>query len=201
MFSFTPTYIENESLKKLEKFALSLLWLSLSSCTYSPNYSKVDASNHSVTNYNYSARQMAIGIPNQPRDSMVITTYEDEENGIPHSRTPYPSTHFTNPAQIKQPPFPHTDSQKFDTSYIFPNPFIGIIGIFANSIKNFNDRMEHIANNSFQGSSRYFCKSPSSNYTTPSYAHTAQFGTIYGERYYTASNAYPTAAQILNRNR
>ncbi len=174
-----------------------LAWTLLASCTYSPNYSKVDASDHSVTNYHYSARQMAVGVPNQAGDSMVSTTYEDEENATSPT-TSTQAVRFYKPVPTVQPPSSFPDSQKFDTSYIFPNPFVAIFGIFANAIKNFNDRMEYIATHPYNASRGSYVYQP------PSYATAYQQSLyrhgIYGARNSAEAQAYACTAQALSGN-
>jgi len=64
----------------------SVLICFLGSCSYAPN--------KSVGTYNYSGRQMAIGVTNPPKDAMVITSVESE---TPFQETP-----------LEKPPIPRT---------------------------------------------------------------------------------------------
>jgi hypothetical protein len=73
-------------LKTSEKFSLTIMkrsiWIAalgfvycfLASCSYSPV--------KSVGTYNYDAKQMAVGVDNPPKDSMVIESKEVDTNSI-----------------------------------------------------------------------------------------------------------------------
>ena len=152
---------------------IAWIWISLTSCSYSPNYSKVDASNHSITNYNYSARQMAVGIPNHGGDSMVSTTTEEGEDTSQEptviQSTAYPPTRFERPPS--SPPSP----RKYDTSYIIPNPFTASRGSYI-----------------YQ---------PNRNSYATTYQQSLQRQGIYGPRNSLEAQAYCNTAQALNRNR
>ena len=201
MHSAPPLLIKSRGPKeKLSKWAFNWLWIFLSSCTYSPNYSKVDASNHSVTNYNYSARQMAIGIPNQPKDSMVTTTYEDEENNPPQTNSPH-HARYNKPVRLDQPPSPPPGYRKLDTSYIIPNPLVGIFRIFGNAIKNFNDRMEYISPPPYNTGRGYYCYQPTQNSYAAAYQQSLRRHGIYGPRNSMEAQAYAYTQQALNQNR
>ena len=178
---------------------IAWVWISLSSCTYSPNYSKVDDSNNSITNYNYSARQMAVGIPNQTGDSMVSTTTEEDENTSQENTARQPTAYPTT--QFERPPSPPSNPRNYDTSYIIPNPFTAIFGIFANAIKNFNDRMEYIATHPYDASRGSYIYQPSQNSYATTYQQSLQRQGIYGPRNSLEAQAYCNTAQALNRNR
>ena len=64
----------------------SFLICFLGSCTFAPN--------KSVGTYNYSGRQMAIGVTNPPKDAMVITSVESE---TPLEKPPIPRTIEASP--------------------------------------------------------------------------------------------------------
>jgi len=199
MLLFDPPLYRIDHKKILAKCMIAWVWISLTSCSYSPNYSKVDASNHSVTNYNYSARQMAVGIPNQAGDSMVSTTTEEGETPSQEPAdirsTAYPPTRF------ERPPSPPPSPRKYDTSYIIPNPFTAIFGIFANAIKNFNDRMEYIATHPYDASRGSYIYQPNRNSYATTYQQSLQRQGIYGPRNSLEAQAYCNTAQALNRNR
>ena len=170
----------------------------LTSCTYAPNYSKVDSSDHSTKNYHYSARQMAVGLPNQAKDSMVTTTYDDGENTtveLNAPQTPPPQPSFERATSNTQP------SRKFDTSYIFPNPFVGIIGIFANAIKNFNDRMEYVATHPYNYNRGCYVYQPTQDAYITDYQQSLRRHGIYGPQNSLEAQSFYNTAQVLNANR
>lgn len=185
--------------KYLAKCVIVWIWISLTSCTYSPNYSKVDSSNHSITNNNYTARQMAVGLPNQADDSMVSTSTEDGENTSEGPTATQPTTY--TPPQIERSPSPSSNPRSFNTSYVFPNPFVAIVGIFANAIKNFNDRMEYIATHPYNASSSSYIYQPNQNSYARAYQQSLQRRGVYGPQNSLETQAYYNTAQALNRNR
>ena len=199
MLLFTPRFYRADKKKILAMCMIAWVWISLTSCSYSPNYSKVDASNHSVTNYHYSARQMAVGIPNQVGDSMVSTTTEEDENtsqeNTARQPTAYPTTRF------ERPPSTPSSPRNYDTSYIVPNPFTAIFGIFANAFKNFNDRMEYLATHPYSSSSTYYPTQYSQNGYASTYQQSLRNCGVYGPQNSLESQAYAQTAQALNRNR
>ena len=196
--SFVNIFFCTPKVKFFANTASTIAFFLLTSCTYSPNYSKVDASDHSVKNNYYSARQMAVGLPNQQKDSMVITTEEDGENTsqepIQASPHPYSRSQFERGTSSPQ------NSLKYDTSYVAPNPFAAVFGIFSNAIKNFSNRMAYASNrHSVYNTGNYNYQSPSNSYVGDYQQNLRRHG-IYGPQNSLEAQANYNATQALNNN-
>ncbi len=62
------------------RIVIAIVSLAVSSCTYAPRNTKIDQT--------YNARQMAVGVTEQPQESMTSTISEEEaiaEGDIPHA--------------------------------------------------------------------------------------------------------------------